>query len=511
MLRVLTAAQMRQAEQAAEARHGMPSALLMENAGRGLADVARSLGSPGGRFVVVCGPGNNGGDGLVAARFLQERGARVSVVMVGDAAKLTPESRRNVEALKGFGVTPRALTDVDAPGRGDVVVDALFGTGLSRAPAGAFADAVAAIRGWRAAGAKVVAADVPSGLQSDSGEPFSPCVEADATVAFGFLKPGQVLEPGATLCGLVHRVDIGMGGESSNEVSGPELFVVEEPDARRTLPVRKADSHKGTFGHVLVVAGSRGKTGAAALVAKSALRSGAGLVTVAARSDALDTIQAHSAEIMGIPLEGSGPLGLGDLDALVAAAEGKDALVIGPGIPRGDETGALIGELLSRVEIPAVLDADALNAVATDLSVLRRAKGSVVMTPHPGEMARLTGTSTKEVQAHRLEVARQFSSGLKVTLVLKGDRTLTSDPDGRVYLNTTGNPGMATGGSGDVLSGICGAFLAQSLPMPAAIWTAVYAHGLAGNLAAAKRGQLGLVAGDIVEQGLCEVWLRWDR
>ncbi|QDE91161.1 bifunctional ADP-dependent (S)-NAD(P)H-hydrate dehydratase/NAD(P)H-hydrate epimerase [Myxococcus xanthus] len=511
MLRVLTAAQMRQAEQAAEARHGMPSALLMENAGRGLAEVARGLIGSGGRFVVVCGPGNNGGDGLVAARFLREGGACVSVVMVGDAAKLTPEARRNLEAVKGFGVTPRTLEAVEPARRGDVVVDALFGTGLSRAPAGAFADAVSAIRGWRAAGAKVVAADVPSGLQSDTGAPFSPCVEADATVAFGFLKPGQVLEPGASLCGRVHRVDIGMGGESSNEVSGPELFVVEESDARRTLPARKADSHKGTFGHVLVVAGSRGKTGAAALVAKAALRSGAGLVTVAARADALDTIQAHSAEIMGIPLEASGPLGMGDLDALVAAAEGKDALVIGPGIPRGPETGALIGELLSRVEVPAVLDADALNAVATDLSVLRRAKGPVVMTPHPGEMARLTGKSTKEVQAHRLDVARQFSVGLKVTLVLKGDRTLTSDADGRVYLNTTGNPGMATGGSGDVLSGICGAFLAQSLPVPSAIWTAVYAHGLAGDLAAEKRGQLGLVAGDIVEQGLCEVWLRWER
>ncbi|ATB48642.1 NAD(P)H-hydrate dehydratase [Corallococcus macrosporus] len=511
MLRVLTAAQMRQAEEAAEARHGMPSALLMENAGRGLAEVARGLLGPGGRFVVVCGPGNNGGDGLVAARFLREGGACVSVVLVGDAAKRAPEARRNVEALKGFGVTPRTLESVEPARRGDVVVDALFGTGLSRAPGGAFADAVAAMRGWRALGAKVVAADVPSGLQSDTGAPFSPCVEADATVAFGFLKPGQVLEPGASLCGQVHRVDIGMGGEAAKEVSGPGLFVVEEADARRTLPVRKADSHKGTFGHVLVVAGSRGKTGAAALVAKAALRSGAGLVTVAARADALDTIQAHSVEIMGIPLEATGPLGLGDLDALVAAAEGKDALVIGPGIPRGDETGALLGELLARVEVPAVLDADALNAVATDLSVLRRAKAPVVMTPHPGEMARLTGRSTKEVQAHRLDVARQLSSGLKVTLVLKGDRTLTSDADGRVYLNTPGNPGMATGGSGDVLSGICGAFLAQSFPVPEAIWTAVYAHGLAGDLAARKRGHLGLVAGDIVEQGLCEVWLRWER
>jgi NAD(P)H-hydrate epimerase len=511
MLRVLTAAQMRQAELEAEARHGMPSALLMENAGRGLAEVARSVAGPEGRFTVLCGPGNNGGDGLVAARFLHEGGARVVVALVGDAAKLTVEAKRNLAALKGFGVVPRALASLPESGPGDVVVDALFGTGLSRAPAGTFSEAIGVISRWRAAGAKVVAADVPSGLQSDTGEPFSPCVEADVTVAFGFLKPGQVLEPGASLCGRVRRVDIGMGGEAVKALSEPMLLVVEESDARGTLPVRRADSHKGTFGHVLVVAGSRGKTGAAALVAKAALRSGAGLVTVAARGDALDTIQSHSAEIMGTPLDGTGPLGLGDLDALLAAAEGKDALVMGPGIPRGPQTGALIGELLSRMELPAVLDADALNAVATDLSVLRRAKAPVVLTPHPGEMARLTGKPTKEVQTRRLECVKQLSAELGVTVVLKGDRTLTAHPDGHVFINTTGNPGMATGGSGDVLSGLCGAFLAQAFPMPDAVWTAVYAHGLAGDLVAARRGQLGLIAGDLVEQGLCDLWVRWGR
>ncbi|HZI09216.1 MAG TPA: NAD(P)H-hydrate dehydratase [Myxococcus sp.] len=510
MLRVLTAAQMRQAEQAAEAHHGMPSALLMENAGRALAEVARGEAGPGGRFTVVCGPGNNGGDGLVAARFLLQGGARVAVALVGNAEKLTPEARRNLSALQGFRVVPQSLASLPELGAGDVVVDALFGTGLSRAPAGEFAEAIEAIARWRGAGAKVVAADVPSGLQSDTGAPFSPCVRADVTVAFGFLKPGQVLEPGASLCGRVRRVDIGLGEASLPELAEP-MLLVEEADARGTLPVRKSSGHKGTYGHVLVVAGSRGKTGAAALVAKAALRSGAGLVTVVARGDALDVIQAHSAEIMGTPLEGSGPLGLGDLDALVVAAEGKDALVMGPGIPRGPETGALIRELLSRLEVPTVLDADALNAVAEDLSVLRRAKGPVVLTPHPGEMARLTGRTTKDVQASRVQVARNLASMFEVTVVLKGDRTLTADKDERVFINTTGNPGMATGGSGDVLAGVCGALLAQGIALPDAAWTAVYAHGLAGDLVAARRGQLGLIAGDLIEQGLCDVWVRWGR
>lgn len=510
MQRALTAAQMREAEQSAEAKHGMPSGLLMENAGRGLAEVARSVAGEGGRFAVLCGPGNNGGDGFVAARFLRESGARVAVALVGDAAKLTPEARRNVTALLGYGVTVVAVDALPELGRGDVVVDALFGTGLSRAPAGPFAEAIARIARWREAGAKVVAADVPSGLQSDTGEAFEPCVVADVTVSFGFLKRGQVLEPGASLCGELRRVDIGMGDAAARDITGPELLLVEESDARGVLPVRRQDSHKGTYGHVLVVAGSRGKSGAAAMVARSALRSGAGLVTVATRGDVLDVVLGYAPEVMGIPLDASGPLGPADLEAVVAAAEKKDALVIGPGIPRGPETTAFLGELLARIDCPAVLDADALNAVSEDLSVLRRAKAPLLLTPHPGEMSRLSGKSTKEVQAHRVMLAREFAMAHGVTLVLKGARTLIAHSDGSVYVNPTGNPGMATGGSGDVLSGVCGALLAQGLRLPEAAWTAVYAHGLAGDLAARKRGMMGLVATDIIK-GLCDVWIRWSR
>ncbi|MBJ6762715.1 NAD(P)H-hydrate dehydratase [Myxococcaceae bacterium JPH2] len=510
MLRVLTAEQMRQAEQAAEQHHGMPSGLLMENAGRGLAEVSRGLLAPSGRVVVVGGPGNNGGDGLVAARFLQAGGAHVFVALVGDTAKLTPEARRNLEALRGFGVEPGALDAMPALRTGDVAVDALFGTGLSRAPGGAFAEAIAVLARWRQSGAKVVAADVPSGLRSDTGEAFSPCVEADVTVTFGYLKPGQLFEPGASLCGDVRRVDIGMGSAVAQAISGPELLWLEESDAREALPVRRADTHKGTYGHVLVVAGSPGKTGAAAMVALASLRSGAGLVTVATRPSALGHVLAHAPEIMGEALEAEGPLGLGDLDALLTAAEGKDALVVGPGIARGPQTAALMGELLSRVELPVVLDADALNAVAEDLSVLRRARGPVVLTPHPGEMSRLTGQSTREVQAHRMDVARRLATSSGVTVVLKGSRTLIAEPGGRVFMNPTGNPGMSTGGSGDVLSGVCGALLGQGLPVSSAVCTAVYAHGLAGDLVAARRGQLGLIATDLLK-GLCEVWVRWGR
>ncbi len=510
MRRALTAARMRAADQAAESRYGMPSPLLMENAGRALAEAAREQGGANGRYVVVCGPGNNGGDGLVAARFLHASGVLVRVVLVGDRARLTSEARRNLLALEPYGVRPRPLESVPEPGPGDVVVDCLFGTGLTRAPAGEFAEAIIHMARWREAGARVVAADVPSGLHSDTGEPFIPCVEADVTVSFGFLKQGQVLEPGASLCGELRCADIGIPPQAAEAHPGADVLLVEEADARAALHPRRSDTHKGTYGHVLVVSGSRGKSGAAALVAMGALRGGAGLVTVATRSEVLEAVLGHTPEVMGWPLEARGPLGLADLEPLLAAAEQKDVLVVGPGIPRGDETAALLGELFSRVEVPTVLDADAINALASDPGVLRRAKGPLILTPHPGEMARLTGLSSKELQRRRLEVARDFATRYGVTLVLKGARTLTAVPDGTVYVNPTGNPGMATGGSGDVLSGVLGALLGQGLKPAEAAWVGVYAHGLAGDLMAASRGRMGLVATDLV-QGLCSVWTRWNR
>ncbi|MFL5353731.1 NAD(P)H-hydrate dehydratase [Archangium sp.] len=510
MRRVLTAARMRAADQAAESRFGMPSPLLMENAGRWLADAARELGTPGSRYVVVCGPGNNGGDGLVVARFLHAHALRVTLVLVGDRAKLTPESQRNLHALGPYGIEPQALGTVVEPRAGDVVVDALFGTGLTRAPAGEFAEAIQAMLRWRAAGAKVVAADIPSGLHTDTGEPFTPCVEADVTVTFGFVKQGQVLEPGATLCGELRCVDIGIPPEAVEAREGAELFLVEESDARGAIAPRRSDTHKGTYGHVLVVAGSHGKSGAAAMSALGALRGGAGLVTVATRSEVVESVLGHTPEVMGWPLENRGPLGMADLEPLLEAADKKDVLVIGPGIPRGEETVKLLGELLSRVDVPAVLDADALNAAATDLDILKRAKGPLVLTPHPGEMSRLSGVPTQELQKARVEVAREFARTHGVTLVLKGARTLIAHHDGSVYLNPTGNPGMATGGMGDVLSGLVGALLGQGLKLPEAAWTAVYAHGLSADLMVARRGRIGLIATDVAK-GLCNVWTRWNR
>lgn len=502
---VLTAAEMRQVE-ALAAEHGMPALLLMENAGAALATAALGLAGPTGRFFVVCGPGNNGGDGLVAARRLHAAGRSVFVEVL--AGPLKAEVARNHGALIASGLTPaRIVADV---GPGDVAIDAIFGTGLSRAPEGPFVDAIGRLSSWRAAGAKVVAADLPSGLASDSGVPFAPCVSADLTVAFGALKRSHAIEPGASQCGQVEVAEIGIPAAAERALTGPMVGLLEERDVRDRVLRRRADSHKGTHGHVLVIAGSRGKTGAAALVSKAALRSGAGLVTVATRGDALDAVLAHLPEVMGVELPQSGPLGLGDLNALLELADGKQAVVVGPGIARGAETGRLLGALLEELEVPCVLDADALNAIAEDLTMLSRAKGELVLTPHPGEMARLCSKPTAEVNAHRIETARAFAMAHSVVLALKGARTVIARHDGSVFINPTGNAGMATAGTGDVLAGIIGALLGQGLSPEDAALVGAWVHGAAGDRAISQHGQLGLIASDLIE-ALGAGWVRWNR
>jgi len=501
--RVLTAAQMRAVDAAAGAL-GMPSAVLMENAGRALAQAALGRAGPAGRFLVVCGPGHNGGDGLVAARWLRAWGREVRVELVGAPGQLRGEPARTWQALVATG--PVEPPGPDA-GPGDAVVDALLGTGLSRAPQGLHAEAVERINRWRAQGAYVVAADLPSGLDADTGRPFSPCVQADLTVTFGRWKVGLAVEPGASSCGLVELAEIGLPLAAEAGLAGPPLLLIEEASARALLPPRAADTHKGSFGHVLVVAGSPGKTGAAALAALGALRGGAGLVSVAARPLDLAAILAHAPEVMGVALPGEGPLVDADVPALLAAVAGKAAVVVGPGL--AIDRPALLG-LIEGSAAPLVVDADGLNALAGQLAPLRGARASLVLTPHPGEAGRLAGVSTAEVQADRLGTARNLAAATGAVVVLKGARTLIARPDATAYLNPTGNPGMATGGTGDVLAGLIGALLGQGLAAADAAVVAAFVHGLAGDLAARTHGQLGLVASDLAA-GLGQVWSRWGR
>jgi len=500
---LLTADETRTAEAEAE-RRGLPASILMENAGTAVAEAALALGGPGVRFLVVAGPGNNGGDGYVAARKLQAASRQVDVWRVADPARLKGDAGRNHAALEQSGVPIHSSAAALPLRPGDVVIDALFGTGLARAPEGDAADAIRHLLRWHAEGVRVLAVDLPSGLSSDTGRAFDPCVRADVTVTFGARKLGLALEPGASLAGRVEVADIGLA-----ELS-PQTWLLEASDGPRWLPPRRSDTNKGTYGHLLIVAGSRGKSGAAALAGLAALRSGVGLCTVATPVDALSDVQGHAPELMGVALPASAVLGPTHLDVLLAAAERKDALVLGPGIPRGPETHALIGELLARLEVPVLLDADGLNAIAGHPEVLQRSRVPVVLTPHPGEMSRLAGRSVNEIQSDRVGAARAFVRTHRVVLVLKGARTLVAEPGGQLRVNPSGNPGMATGGTGDVLSGMVGAFLAQGLYPVDAASVGVLAHGLAGDAAARRWGRLGLVASDVTA-ALGEVWTAWGR
>lgn len=510
MKRAFTSEQTRALERYAVAQCGMSEALLMENAGGALAEEAVRLASPSGRFLVLCGRGNNGGDGLVAARKLAGQGRVVLLEMVGGQEELKGEVQRNLAAVRMAGVAVAAVPADFPAGPGDVVVDALFGTGLNREPQGAHAEAINRMAEWRARGARVLAADLPSGLNADTGQAFDPCVQADATVAFGHLKVGQVVEPGAQLCGELKVADIGLPAPEVAAIAGPPVAVLQESDVRARIRPRRADSHKGTYGHVLVVAGSRGKTGAAALAAQGALRAGAGLVTVATRPEALAQAMAHAPEVMGLELPGDGGLGPGDAKAVLQAADGKQAVVVGPGIPRGEGTTGFVRALLADLPVPCVLDADALNALAGNLHALKGSRAPVLLTPHPGEMARLLGKTTREVQADRIAAARGLATSYRCVVVLKGARTLVALEDGAICVNPTGNPGMATAGTGDVLTGVLGGLLAQDLSKEDAALVGTYAHGLAGDLISRRTGQMGLVASDLLE-GLQQVWVQWGR
>ncbi|HSD18785.1 MAG TPA: NAD(P)H-hydrate dehydratase [Anaeromyxobacter sp.] len=511
-MRLVGSAEMRAIDRAAIESFGIPSLALMDRAGRAVAEAARTLAAPGGRIVVVCGGGNNGGDGYVAARVLRAGGRDARVVSLVPAARLSEDARATREEAERAGVPvdeAGELGGLDA-GPGDVVVDAIFGTGLSRAPEGAFARAIERIHAARTAGARVLAVDVPSGLSADTGRPLgAACVRADRTVTFAFQKRGLVLHPGPSFAGEVGVADIGIPAEAAERVP-VRCEVLDAAAARALLPPRRPDAHKGDAGRLLVVAGSPGKTGAAHLALTGALRGGAGLVTLAARPEALPLALSGRPEAMSVALPGTGPLGRADLQALLAAAKGVDALAIGPGIPRGAETGELLRAFLERARLPAVLDADALNALAEEPARLPGLGVPLVLTPHPGEMARLCGTTIEAVQADRIDLAVAKAREWRATIVLKGSRTVIADPDGPAAVIPTGNAGMATGGTGDVLAGLVGALLAGGLAPAAAARVGAWVHGRAGDLVAARLGERGLLAGDLGE-AIGEVWAEWGR
>jgi hydroxyethylthiazole kinase-like uncharacterized protein yjeF len=504
-MKLVTAQQMRSLDNTAINTYKVPSLDLMENAGRKSVEVMLDrYGDPLGKTVAIfVGPGNNGGDGLVITRLLASRLARPVVFLLIPADKLKGDSAHNYSRLLELPVKIIEVTDGKSLHEETAilancwaVVDGIFGTGLTREITGTFA---AAIRVINEATCPIVAVDIPSGINTDNGETLGCSVQADITVTFGQAKIGQVTHPGRECTGFLEVVDIGIPEKAVNEADiRLELL---ESTVGKWLPARLPTAHKGTFGHLLIVAGSIGKTGAALLCGSGGLRSSAGLVTLCIPYELNSIIESGLWEAMTVPLQSTaqGILSIEDFTVITDTLQEKQAIVVGPGIGTADETAELIEKLYCEIETPMLVDADGLNILAADPTLLKKAPGPRILTPHPGEMARLTGLTTSTILENRLEITKDFAVKHNVHIVLKGSDTLVCDPKGNMAVNPTGNPGMAVGGMGDVLAGLIGGFLSQGLSPWQASCLGVYSHGLAGDRLA-EETSAGYLASELAEQ-----------
>jgi NAD(P)H-hydrate epimerase len=505
-MRVLTADQMRRAEHRAIADIGIPAIVLMENAGRQVVAAMESTfeSLTDATVAILCGRGNNGGDGFVVARTLIERGIDTRVYLIGQAADVRGEAAVNLRVLRNLSVDVVEVGDagaweLHAPAvlDADIIVDALLGTG-GRPPVEGLLETIVA--DVNASDGAVVAVDLPTGLDASVERVEGPAIQATLTVTLAAPKIAHVQPPAEQLVGQLVIADIGIPAVAIDAVDGPWVDLLTPDLLRPHVAPRPADSQKGDFGRVLVVAGSRGMTGAAWLAATAALRSGAGLVTLAVPASLQSTVAAMGAEYMTLGLtEGEdGTVSAHAADSVLA--HDADVIVIGPGLGRSLSTQQFVRTVVSGATVPVVLDADALYAYATDHDDLHgRDDAPVIVTPHLGEMARLINSTIDDVQARRVEVARELATTRQLHVVLKGHRTLVALPDGRVSVNLTGNPGMATGGTGDVLAGMLGAWVGQLMDPSAATQLAVYLHGAAGDLATEAHGEVSVIAGDLID------------
>ncbi|MBI4165624.1 MAG: NAD(P)H-hydrate dehydratase [Acidobacteria bacterium] len=511
-MKILTAEQMQRIDRISTERYGVPSLTLMENAGRGIVEFLESRFAPlaGQRITILCGRGNNGGDGMVVARLLRDRGLTPRVLLFSAPEKLKGDALVNWERLFASGAIEIVPDDVAwkrlAPEihNSTLLIDALLGTGLTKPLEGFLLDVVRDVNGL-AARTRIVAVDLPSGISADQGDLIGECVRAHVSVTFTAPKLAHVFPPACECVGEWVVKPIGTPAEALSSDPDLKLNLATREDLAWLAAPRARDAHKGRFGHVLILAGSIGKTGAAAMAASAALRAGAGLVTIATARSALPIIASLGMEYMTEPLPetDSGSVSLraldyGRFDELV---NGKNVLAVGPGLGSAPETFELVRAVAGKYELPVVIDADGLNAFAGRIDSIRASGRVRVLTPHPGEMARLTGQTVAGIQASRLATVRHFAASRGATVVLKGHKTLTAAPEGDVWVNSTGNPGMASGGTGDVLTGLIAGLLAQhnSRPPAEVAAAAVYLHGLAGDIAAEEAGETSLIAGDVLD------------
>ena len=507
-MKVATAEQMQELDQKAIEAYKIPGIVLMENAGRGAADLISSAfpDLQNRKIAVVAGKGNNGGDGFVIARHLFNHGISVKVFLLTDPKALRGDSEINYHIfsrMKGEVIPIPSSKDYQKLKkdleRFDLLIDAIFGTGLDAEVRGYYREVIDHLNTLQK---PIVAIDIPSGLDANTGKPLGTAIRASLTITFGLPKIGHLVSPGSDYAGTLKVIDISIPKRLVEEEK-IQTYLLEDEEIRRWLsPPRRPDTHKGDYGHLLVIAGSVGKTGAAAMASEAALRMGAGLVTLAIPKSLNAIMAVKLTEVMTEPLPETPKqtLSLRAFNSILRLCENKSAVIIGPGIGTFKETQSLVIKLIKTLNLPVVVDADGLTALATQPKFLPVANRSLILTPHPGEMARLIQSGVKDVQEDRIGISRNFSQSRQVHLVLKGHRTLITTPKGEVFINPTGNPGMASGGTGDVLTGMIGGLISQGFEILPSLQIAVYLHGLAGDKVISERGEKSLVATEIIEK-----------
>lgn len=506
-MKLLTAEQVREVDRCAIEDYGVPGVILMENAGRGAAHIVndRYGGLRPRSVLVVAGKGNNGGDGYVMARHLENNGWKVETLVLAERSAISGDAKVNLDILESCSASIKYATNVGeidevlehiAPPV--LVIDAIFGNGLSAPVRGHYLHAIERLNALKV---PKVAVDLPSGVDATSGEILGIAIEADCSISFAAAKLGQVNYPAQSCAGELFVVDIGMPKQLQETIS-EQYVLVDEERAFGLLPTRFDDAHKGSFGHSLIIAGSLGKSGAAQMCACACARSGSGLVTLAAPATCQPLVASAAAEIMTVALaDQDGVLIDAAFDALQPLWEDKQVVAIGPGLGQQPQVRQLVNEIVQHCPLPLVIDADGLNALQNKTHILsQRTHVSTVLTPHPGEMARLTGLSVEQIQNKRCEIAGKYAKQWQSVVVLKGARTVIAAPDGRVWINNSGNSGMASGGMGDVLTGVITGWLAQGLnPFDAAV-LGVFLHGMAADRCAEQQGSVGYLAGDLLQR-----------
>ncbi|MGE5381066.1 MAG: NAD(P)H-hydrate dehydratase [Methylocystaceae bacterium] len=503
-MKVVTRNQMVEIDRLATERYGIPGMVLMENAGLQVVDAALTLlGAGGSAAVIICGAGNNGGDGFVAARHLSNSGFKVTCYLLGDIQKLKGDALTNYIILTRMGLSPINIANEEelelAAGvmsSSHLIIDALYGTGFTGTLEGISKRVVELIN---EVSVPVLAIDIPSGLDANNGMTSELAVQADWTVTMALPKLGLLQPSAAPYVGRLTVADISIPPAL---ITDPDLKInlITENRVRFYLPPRQQATHKGDYGHVLVIGGCSDMMGAVIMCSQAAMKMGAGLVSAAVPEPIRFAAAAQIPQAMTIalPATARGQIAKAALDPLITALQEMKSAVMGPGMSRYDEGKDLIAGIIGNTPVPLIIDADALNMLQSQPEVLRSASAQLILTPHPGEMARLTGMDINYIQGHRVEAACNFASEYGVVLVLKGSRTIIAVPSGDVYINPSGNPGMACGGSGDVLAGMIAGLVAQGLPAEAAAWMGVYLHGCAGDIAADDLGEYSLNALDIV-------------